>query len=455
MSQAESLQAELPAALPRILIVGGGAGGLELATRLGRGLGKKKRARITLVDANMTHIWKPLLHEVAAGSLNSSDDELNYVAQAKWNHFHFQLGAMTHLDRERRVIRLKAIEDEHGQELIPERDISYDYLVLAVGSTTNDFNTPGAAEHCLFLDTRAQAERFHRLLLNQYMKAQASGEQVNVQPIGERGDGHEKINVAIIGAGATGVELAAELHHAARLLQAYGLDRISPEDLNINLIEASGRVLPALPERISDPVTSTLIKLGVKLHTGSPVKEVTADSLLLDNGERIPASLKVWAAGIRAPRFLTELGLETNRINQLAVYNTLQTTLDDHVFAFGDCAACPSGEEGKFVPPRAQAAHQQATLLAKNLGRLIEGKSLLTYRYRDYGSLISLASFSAVGNLMGNLTGSVMLEGKLARIFYLSLYRMHQMALYGVPRTLLLMLSDRIGRSTEPRLKLH
>ncbi|PKM30672.1 MAG: FAD-dependent oxidoreductase [Gammaproteobacteria bacterium HGW-Gammaproteobacteria-11] len=432
-------------ALPRILIVGGGAGGLELATRLGRRLGKRKRARITLVDANMTHIWKPLLHEVAAGSLNSTEDELNYVAQAKWNHFHFQLGAMRGLDRERRLIKLGAILDDLGQELIPERELGYDYLVLAVGSTTNDFNTPGAAEHCLFLDTRAQAERFHRLLLNQYMKAQARGEQ----------SVSERINVAIIGAGATGVELAAELHHAARLLQAYGLDRIRPEDLHINLIEASPRVLPALPERISTPVTETLKSLGVYLHTGAAVKEVTAEHLLLANGECIPASLKVWAAGIRAPAFLTELGLETNRINQLAVYSTLQSTLDKRIFAFGDCAACPAGEAGTFVPPRAQAAHQQASLLAKNLGRVLEGKDLLTYQYRDYGSLISLASFSAVGNLMGNLTGSVMLEGKLARLFYISLYRMHQMALYGVPRTLLLMLSDRIGRSTEPRLKLH
>ncbi len=440
MSQPQSQDA-----LPRILIIGGGAGGLELATRLGRSLGKKKRARITLADANMTHIWKPLLHEVAAGSLNSTEDELNYVAQAKWNHFHFQLGCMTSLDRETREVTLAAITDETGAELIPQRQLGYDYLVISVGSTTNDFGTAGAAEHCLFLDTRAQAERFHRLLLNQYMKAQASLEYTPSEPI----------NVAIIGAGATGVELAAELNHAARMLQAYGLDRIKPEDLNINLIEASGRVLPALPERISDPVTETLKSLGVKLHTGSPVKEVTAQGLVLANGEEIPASLKVWAAGIRGPAFLTTLGLDINRINQLLVSRTLQTLQDPRIFAFGDCAACPMGEEGKFVPPRAQAAHQQATLLAKNLHRMLEGKSLLEYTYRDYGSLISLASFSAVGNLMGNLTGSVMLEGKLARMFYVSLYRMHQMALYGVPRTMMLMLSDRIGRSTEPRLKLH
>jgi len=430
---------------PRLLIVGGGAGGLELATRLGRSLGKRNKALITLVDANMTHVWKPLLHEVAAGSLNSSGDELNYVAQAKWNHFHFQLGAMSGIDRERRVISLGSIKDDNGVELIPPREIAYDYLVISVGSNTNDFNTQGAAEHCLFLDTREQAERFHRLLLNQYMKAQASGQ------------GHisEKINVAIIGAGATGVELAAELHHAARLLQAYGLDRIRPEDLHINLVEASNRVLPALPERISEPVTETLKSLGVHLHTGSPVKAVTAEGLLLANGEQIAASLKVWAAGIRAPAFLGSLGLETNRINQLVVHSNLQTTQDARIFAFGDCAACPTGEEGRTVPPRAQAAHQQATLLAKSLKRRLEGKPLLEYVYRDYGSLISLSTFSAVGNLMGNLTGSVMLEGKLARLFYVSLYRMHQMALYGVPRTLMLMLSDRIGSSTAPRLKLH
>lgn len=437
--------AAISESIPRILVVGGGAGGLELATRLGRSLGKSKKALITLVDANMTHIWKPLLHEVAAGSLDSSGDELNYVAQAKWNHFQFQLGAMSGLDRDQRVIRLDAINDEHGEELIPQREIAYDYLVLAVGSNTNDFNTQGAAEHCLFLDTREQAERFHRMLLNQYMKAQASSE----------GQISEKINVAIIGAGATGVELAAELHHAARLLQAYGLNRIRPEDLHINLVEASGRVLPALPERISEPVTDTLKKLGVHLHTGSPVKAVTAEGLLLANGEQIAASLKVWAAGIRAPGFLANLGLETNRINQVVVHTTLQTTADERIFAFGDCAACPTGEEGKTVPPRAQAAHQQATLLARNIKRLLEGKPLQEYVYRDYGSLISLSTFSAVGNLMGNLTGNVMLEGKLARWFYVSLYRMHQMALYGVPRTLMLMLSDRVGSGTAPRLKLH
>lgn len=430
----------------RIVIVGGGAGGLELATRLGKTLGKRGIARVTLVDANLTHIWKPLLHEVAAGSLNSSEDELNYVAQAKWNSFEFQLGRMEGLDRSTKKIQLSATLDEHGEELVPARSLNYDSLVIAVGSTTNDFGTPGAAEHCLFLDTRVQAERFHRQLLNHYMRAHANQTQST-----------EQISVAIVGAGATGVELAAELHHAAHELAAYGLDRIKPENMRITLIEAGPRVLPALPERIGQPVHKTLEKLGVTVLTNAAVSEVTRDSLKTAQGQDIPASLKVWAAGIRAPDFLKDLdGLESNRINQLQVRPTLQTTRDDNIFAFGDCAACPQpGEDGRNVPPRAQAAHQQASLLAKSLKLRIEGKALPTYRYRDYGSLISLASFSAVGNLMGNLTGSVMLEGWLARMFYVSLYRMHQMALYGVFRTMMLMLSDRIGRGTEPRLKLH
>ena len=155
----------------RIVIVGGGAGGLELATRLGRTLGKKGKARITLVDANLTHIWKPLLHEVAAGSLNSSEDELNYVAQAKWNHFEFQLGRLTGLDRASQRIQLAATLDEQGEELVPARGLDYDTLVLAIGSTTNDFGTQGAADHCILLDTREQAERFHKQLLTHYLRA--------------------------------------------------------------------------------------------------------------------------------------------------------------------------------------------------------------------------------------------------------------------------------------------
>jgi NADH dehydrogenase len=424
--------------------VGGGAGGLELATRLGRTLGRRAQAQIKLVDAHLTHIWKPLLHEVAAGSLNMSENELNYIAQAKWNHFEFQIGRLCGLDRAKKHIEIAATPGEDGSALVPARTLGYDSLVIAVGSRTNDFGTPGAAEHCIFLDTPEQAVRFHRQLLGHYLRAHA------------RPDERGKISVAIVGAGATGVELAAELHNAARELAAYGLNGIRPQDMQITLVEGNPRVLPALPERISAPVHQRLKELGVTVLLSARVTEVTADGLRTADGGLIPASLKVWAAGIRAPAFLGELdGLESNPIDQLVVRPTLQTTLDDNIFALGDCAACPLGD-GKNVPPRAQSAHQQASLLAKSMKLRVEGKTVLPeYRYRDYGSLVSLSRYSAVGNLMGSLMGSVKIEGWLARVFYVSLYRMHQVALYGMLRTALLIVGDRLGRSTEPRLKLH
>lgn len=431
----------------RIVIVGGGAGGLELATRLGRSLGKSGMAEVVLVDAHLTHIWKPLLHEVAAGSLNASENELNYVAQAKWNHFQFQIGRLQGLDRSAKTIQLAPTLDEDGALLVPGRSVPYDTLVIAVGSVTNDFSTPGAAEHCIFLDTPQQAARFHRQLLSHYLTAHANPDASEETELG----------IAIVGAGATGVELAAELRNASQELAAYGLSNIPPENMRITVLDAGPRVLPGLPERISQAAHQRLEQLGIAVLTSAAVTQITDKSLTTADGRVVPATLKVWAAGIKAPAFLQALdGLESNRMNQLVVRSTLQTTLDDNIFAIGDCAACPMGDgSDKKVPPRAQSAHQQASLLARSLKLRLAHKPLPHYRYRDYGSLVSLSRFSAVGNLMGSLMGNIKVEGWLARMFYISLYRQHQVVLMGLFRTGLLMLSDRIGRRTDPRLKLH
>lgn len=432
--------------LHRIVIVGGGAGGLELATRLGQSLGKRKKASVTLIDAQRTHFWKPLLHEVAAGSLNAFEDELCYLAQAKWNHFHFLLGRMVNLDKNNKTIELAPICDDYGNKVVASRTLKYDTLVLSVGSTANDFNTPGAPDHCLFLDNREQAERIHTTLLNHYLRAQASGNQ------------QSELNIAIIGAGATGVELAAELHNAAIELAHYGLDAISPKDVKITLIEGAARILPVLPERISNSVHKQLEKMGVNIMTGQLVSEIHRDSLVTRSKTLIKSDLSIWAAGIKAPSFLGKLELETNRINQLLVRPTLQTTQDDHIYAFGDCSSCTlTLKNGKTVtiPPRAQAAHQQATLLARSLKRVVNGREPRDFTYKDYGSLISLSRFSAVGNLMGAVTGDMMVEGALAKLFYISLYRMHQMTLFGKVKTAALMIKDALSKTTRPHLKLH
>ncbi len=429
-----------------IVIVGGGAGGLELASKLGNTLGKKQKARITLVDAALTHVWKPLLHEVAAGSLNSDSSQVNFRAHAQQHHFEFQLGRLTGLDRQTRTITLAPITNEFGEEVVAERQLGYDTLVIAVGSSANDFGTPGAQEHCLFLDNLRQARKFHKLLLSAFLRAEF-----------KQDNGAASLDIAIIGAGATGVELAAELHHASRQLAYYGMHHINDANVRLTLIEAADRILPALPERISRAATKELEKLGVRVLTGNAVTEITAESLNLKDGQTIAADMKVWAAGIKAPEFLTRLdGLESNRINQLKVLQTLQSTEDASIFAFGDCAECPQPDSERPVPPRAQAAHQQASTLVKTLKDRLEGRPATAFVYRDHGSLISFSKYSTVGNLMGNLSGrSMMIEGKVARMFYISLYRMHQVAIHGFLRTALIWLNDRLTKALHPRLKLH
>lgn len=437
-----------PSALnyPKIVVVGGGAGGLELATQLGKKLGRPGRAEITLIDDSRTHIWKPLLHEVAAGTLDSHDDELEYLAQASENHFRFVLGRMNGLDRDQKQIRLAPLLSASGAAIMPERTYPYDILVMAVGSVCNDFGIPGVAEHCMFLDTTEEAEQFQNRLLEAYLRAQAAGG--TSQP-GE-------LDVAIVGGGATGIELSAQLYQAARLLSAYGLDSIKPSDIKIHLIEASPTLLPGLPERLSRATLAQLRSLGIDVQLGVKVVEVTADGLKTASGDFIRAAARVWAAGVKAPDFLKDIsGLETNRINQLVVRLTLQTTRDDDIYAIGDCAACPWPEKDKTVPPRAQSAHQMASLTLKNLRARLQGKPQRDFKYLDYGSLVSLGHYSTVGNLMGNLMGSVMIEGFIARMVYLSLYKMHQFALFGPLRVGLLMISSFFRKRLHPRIKLH
>ena len=317
---------------------------------------------------------------------------------------------------------------------------------LAAAATI--FGTQGVEQHALKLETLADAERFHRRMLDACMRADS--QTTPLQP--------SQLQVAVIGAGATGVELVAQLHRTTREVVAYGLDRIDPErDIKLHLIEAADRILPALSPRISKGATDLLNGLGIAVHTSARVSAVGGDSVQLADGKLIPAELVVWAAGIKAPQFLQNIdGLETNRINQLVVHQTLQTTLDENIFAMGDCSACPWPEKNGFVPPRAQAAHQQASHLRKQIRRRLAGQPLVPYHYRDFGSLVSLGDYSAVGSLMGGLMeGSLFIDGLIARLMYTSLYKMHELALHGITKVAMETLTRAITRRTEAHVKLH
>ena len=429
---------------PKIVVIGGGAGGLELATQLGHKLGKKKQAEILLIDKNRTHIWKPLLHEVATGSIDPDLDGVVYSAHAAKHHYNFQLGTFCNIDQSNKTVTLAPLLDELGHTILPERTVRYDHLVIAIGSVSNDFNTPGIKDHCYFLDSNQQAERFQHSLLDSFTRLHQDDNQ------------QQSLNIAIVGGGATGVELSAELYHVSELLKLYGLTNMSSKRLHIHLIEAGPRILPALPERIAVSAKRELLKLGVNVREKTQVKEGTAQGFITKDEEHIDADIMVWAAGVKAPDFIKDLGIfELTRSNQIQVNEFLQSTVDESIFVLGDCCAFTQAD-GKQVPPRAQSAHQMAQCVEKNLIATLKQQPLRGFKYSDHGSLVNLSSYSTVGNLMGNLTSNTFfIEGKIARFMYISLYRMHQRAIHGSAKTFALWISEKVLRVVRPKMKLH
>ena len=427
----------------QIVVVGGGAGGLELVVKVAKKFKRDASSNVVLIDKNASHIWKPLLHEVATGSLDSHHDETSYRMLARKYGFEFKLGRVIRVDTDSQLVEIAAEQDDDGEEWVEAREIPYDELVLSPGSLSNDFGTKGVDEHCVKLDSREQAERFHKLYLKQLHKVNSARDDKTV------------LSVVIVGGGATGVELAADLHNVAGRLQDYGFDSFSQARLKVSVIEAGPMLLPRLPERIGASVKKELESIGVDVLTSTKIDSAERDALITSESNRIHADVSVWAAGVRAPGFLGESGLPVDNLGRVKVNPDLTIEGFPAISAIGDCCSCPT-DDGGTVPPRAQSAHQMASVVAHNVVARHRDKKTKDFVYKDFGSLISLSRFSTVGNLMGNLMkGSVFVEGWLARMFYLSLYRMHQSAVHGPVSTVLIMLGDRIYKHTRAELKLH
>jgi NADH dehydrogenase len=437
--------------LRKIVIVGGGAAGLELATFLGKSLGKKGKAEIILLDKERVHFWKPHLHELAAGSLNLENHSVDYLSLAYQNNFCYFTGDVIGIDRKRKKIRIGENCDDQGELLTPECEIDYDQLVLSVGSQINDFGTSGVKEHAVTLDSFAQAIKLQKKLVNSFLKANAQSNQKQELA------GHQ-LQLVIVGGGATGVELAAELQNATKALVAFGYAALKDQgNIKITLVEANDRILKILPKRISDAARKILNDRGVSVLEEAKVSSILPNEVVLADGRKIPSEIVVWAAGIKCSSFLRKIGLEVNELNQILVRETLQSKNDDSIFAIGDCASClwENGPQN-FVPPRAQAASQQARHLAKELKIYTIERKFSPWIYKDFGSLISLGKYNTVGNLMASLDSKGMFfEGFFARFMYVSLYKIHEYALFGLRKMLVLNLGRIISSQSSTRIKLH
>jgi NADH dehydrogenase len=424
---------------PRIIVVGGGVAGLILATRLGHVLGRRGLARVTLIDRSWIHVWKPMLHTFAAGTSNIYEQQVEHLAHARTHHFQYVPGKVEAIDRAARRVRLASLRVA-GEVVADVRELDYDVLVLSFGSRANDFGTPGVVEHCHFIDSHDQADEFNARLRAQVVRSFAEGSD---------------IDIAIVGGGATGVELAAELSRMIDLAAGYGEADIR-QRLRLTLLESAPRILSAFPEEISASAASQLRALGVDVRTGVRVVAADPEGYLLKSGERVPAALKVWAAGIRASERFGESGLELNRAGQVMVGPNLLAKGEQSVFALGDCASfIPEGAD-RPLPSTAQVANQQALHLIRHLPAwLRQGKPVPPFRFRDLGALVSLSDYNAFGTLgrFGFYKGGF-IKGRFAQVSHAVLYRRHQLSLHGPLRATLLWLAERIKAPVQPKIRI-
>lgn len=426
----------------QILIVGGGVAGLELATQLSHAFRHNHKAAITLVDRDSGHIWKPMLHTIAAGTRDVYQQQTSFVAHAKEHGFTYWPGEMEALDRVGHEIRLKPLYMRDGRLLLEARALPYDVLIMSVGSQANDFGTPGVHKYCHFIDDRLQADAFNQEVRALLFKAYAEGTE---------------LHLAIVGGGATGVELAAELVQMEETLASYASGEHASTRLKLTLIDSGPRLLGAFPESVSAAAKAQLQKLGVEIRSGARVAAAEAGGVRLKDGTHIAAAMTVWAAGVKAPDFMRDLGgLETTHGNQLVVRPTLQTTLDDAVFALGDCAALTPAGADRPLPPSAQIAYQQATYLIRNLPGWLDGKPLPPFHNIDMGALVTLGRYNAFGSLgkLGIFKNDFTYRGYLAQLSHIFLYRSHQARLHGFWRGSLLWLIDRINAWVRPAVRL-
>jgi NADH dehydrogenase len=422
----------------RIVIVGGGVAGMLLATRLGPRLARM-RGRVTLVDRSWTHVWKPMLHTFAAGTWDIHQQQVQYLLHARTHCFEYVPGQLEAIDRTAKRVHLAPMQGA-GEAIADGRELEYDVLILAFGSRANDFGTPGVADHCHFIDSQDQADAF-----NAHLRAHVARSVFQ----------NRIIEIAIVGGGATGVELAAELSRMVEFAAGYGEVDIRRR-LRVTLLESASRILGAFPDAVSTSAAEQLRALGVDVRTGVRVVAADAHGFLLDGGERIPAALKVWAAGVRASTTLDKSGLELNRAGQVVVQPNLLARSDPSIFALGDCATfMPEGAD-RPLPPTAQVANQQALHLIRHLPAwLQEGKALPSFRFRDFGALVALSDYNAFGTLgrFGFFTGRF-IKGQFARLSHALLYRRYQLALHGTARAALLWAAERINALVQPKIRL-
>ncbi|MBC8128734.1 MAG: FAD-dependent oxidoreductase [Rhizobiaceae bacterium] len=421
----------------RLVVLGGGSGGLELAASLS----SDPSLSVTLVDKVGAHIWKPRLHEFAAGTVNSTLSEISFYMIAKMRGFRFEQGSVTGIDRAAKRVTLAAIETVDDHEMAASRSVPYDTCVVALGGITADFGTAGVAENAVRLDAKIDADAFRERFVALMIHARET---------------KSPAHVVIVGSGATGTELAAHLRLSERAFFETPAAPVQAKLLDLTILEAAPEVMPGADADLRAGILKRLAALDVTVVTGAKIVAVDPEAVRSASGEVWRSDSTVWAAGSLGSPVLARLGgLELDRKGRLLVDPYLRTTLDSGVYALGDAASVTPEGAVMALPPTAQVASQEAGYLARTLPKAMAGENVEPFHFRDKGKLVSLGNAGTVGLVGFARRDDLFIQGQFAKAAYHALQRQHQWAVLGLLRGSVAILADIISPTKGPALKLH
>ncbi len=359
---------------PTVVVVGAGFGGLRAARAL-----RRAPVQVVLVDRNNYHLFQPLLYQVATAGLEP--EEIAKPARAilrGQKNFDFRMVDVTRVD-----FAAKRLETSGGP-------MNYDVLVLAPGGETNFFGLESMQRHGLGLKDIPDAIEIRNHVLTCF-------EQAMLEPDAERR--RALLTFIVVGGGPTGVEIAGALSELIRLVLVKDYPRLNIKDVRILLLEATDRLLAAMPERLREAAGKTLWRKYVEVRFGAVVADYDGQRLRLKSGEVVPAQTVIWAAGVRASPLNATLGLPAARQGRIPVEPTLQVTGHPEVFIIGDAAYLE--QDGEPLPMVAPVAIQMGQSVARNIARQLRGQPLAPFRYRDQGTLATIGRNAAVANVYG------------------------------------------------------
>ena len=365
------------------VVIGAGFGGLACAKKLR----KSDLYSVTLIDRNPYQLFSPLLYQVATASL--PEDDIAFPVRTAYKDVQFVRAEVTNVDATKKELTLS-----NG------KTISYDDLILAVGSEGTTFGIPGVAENAFQMKSVGDAREIRHSLLSAYESVEDG-----LSPL-------ESLNVVIVGGGPTGVELAGAVKELQREINRE-FEHIAPK-ATVTLLEAGPRLLPTFHPHSSKYTLKTLTKMGVHVQVDAAVIEATPQSLRLKDGSEIFAGTRIWAAGVVAPPHWKFLG-ETDRGNRIKVNSHLQ--ISDSIWIVGDVASFPDSD-GRPLPMVAPVAIQQGRHVARQIQRREASKPLEVFKYRDKGQMATIGRRKAVVEMRSWLR----FQGSLAWLTWLALH---------------------------------